>query len=68
MPSSALSKKELERRFRERFYDPAFGAVAGEIDRVAEVAWDAYVEYRKSPRTRKAGRGFADPGFDLPIE
>jgi multimeric flavodoxin WrbA len=68
MPSVALSKAEFLRRFRERFYDPAFGAVKAELDRVADVAWDAYDEYRKSPRTRKAGRGFADPAFELPVE
>jgi multimeric flavodoxin WrbA len=32
------------------------------------VAWRAYDEYHKSPRKRKAGPGFADPEFELPIE
>jgi multimeric flavodoxin WrbA len=64
----ALSREEFERRFRERFYDPAFDAVADEIRRVADVAWTAYDGYHKSPRTRKAGTGFADPEFALPIE
>ncbi|HTL49043.1 MAG TPA: flavodoxin family protein [Steroidobacteraceae bacterium] len=59
---------EFKRRLAERFYDPAFDAVRGELDRVLEVAWKNYDEYRKSPRKRKAGRGFADPGFELPIE
>jgi multimeric flavodoxin WrbA len=59
---------EFKRRLSERFYDPAFDAVRGEIDRVIEVAWKNYDEYHKSPRKRKAGRGFADPQFELPIE
>jgi multimeric flavodoxin WrbA len=63
-----LSREEFERRIRERFYDPAFEAVSGELDRVVDVAWDAYDKYRKSPRSRKAGPGFADPEFVLPIE
>jgi hypothetical protein len=35
---------------------------------VIEVAWQSYDEYRKSPRKRKAGPGFADPEFELPVE
>jgi multimeric flavodoxin WrbA len=64
----ALSREEFERRIRARFYDPAFDAVATELDRVVDVAWDSYHEYRKTPRTRKAGPEFADPDFELPIE
>lgn len=67
-PSVQLTREEFERRLRERFYDPSFDAVAREIDAVVEVAWTNYHEYRKSPRTRKAGPGFADPDFDLAIE
>ena len=66
--SVKLTREEFERRFRERFYDPSFDTVAAEIDAVVEVAWKNYHEYRKSPRTRKAGAGFADPGVELPIE
>ena len=64
----ALSREEFERRFRERFHDPAFDAVADDIRRVADVAWTAYSQYHKSPRHRKAGPGFADPEFELPVE
>ena len=63
-----LSREEFERRLRERFYDPEFDRVAAELDRVVEVAWTAYDSYRKSPRTRPAGEGFADPQFELPVE
>ena len=63
-----LSREEFARRLRERFYDPAFDAVRAEIDRIVEVAWTSYDEYHKSPRKRKAGPGFADPEFELPVE
>jgi multimeric flavodoxin WrbA len=68
MPDVALDKAEFSRRFRERFYDPAFDSVAGEIDRIVDVAWHVYDDYHKSPRKRPAGPGHADPTFELPIE
>jgi multimeric flavodoxin WrbA len=67
-PSVQLSKEEFSRRAREGFYDPSFAAVAAEIERVIGVAWKNYTEYRKSPRVRRAGAGFSDPNFHLPIE
>jgi multimeric flavodoxin WrbA len=66
--SVELSKEEFRRRLGERLYDPAFDAVRPEIERLIDVAWDGYHEYRKSPRKRKAGPGFADPEYDLPVE
>jgi multimeric flavodoxin WrbA len=63
-----LSREQFERRLRERFYDPAFDAVKDGVDRVVDVAWHAYDEYRKSPRARRAGPGFANPDFELPLE
>jgi multimeric flavodoxin WrbA len=63
-----LSREEFARRVRHRFSDPAFDAVRDALERVIEVAWDGYDEYRKSPRRRKAGPGFADPDYDLPID
>jgi multimeric flavodoxin WrbA len=63
-----LTREEFERRLRERFYDPEFQAVERQIADVIDVAWKAYDEYHKSPRIRKAGPGFADPEFELPIE
>jgi multimeric flavodoxin WrbA len=64
----SLSRETFERRVRERFSDPAFAPLAPQIDAIVHVAWEAYHNYRKSPRTRKAGPGFADPEFELPIE
>jgi multimeric flavodoxin WrbA len=63
-----LTREEFMDRFLERFYDPDFDAVRGEIERVAAIAWENHEQYRKNPRTRKAGPGFADPDFELPVE
>lgn len=46
-----LTRDEFTRRLGERFYDPAFDAVRNEVDRIIDVAWNGYDEYRKSPRT-----------------
>jgi multimeric flavodoxin WrbA len=63
-----LTREEFRRRFFARFYDPAFDDVKVELERICERAWDGYIRYRKSPRTRAAGSGFADPSFELPVE
>ena len=66
--SVALSRDEFRARFRARFVDPAYDAVADELAAVEAVAWDAYTNHRKAPRTRKAGPGFADPSYDLSLD
>jgi multimeric flavodoxin WrbA len=68
MPSVQLTRAEFAERFRRRFDDPAFEAVTDEIEKIIAVAWDGYDAYRKNPRTRRAGRGFADPEAELPVE
>jgi multimeric flavodoxin WrbA len=65
---TTLSREEFSRRFRARFYDPAFDALSADIERLENVAWDGYINGRKSPRTRKAGAEFADPTYDLSVE
>jgi multimeric flavodoxin WrbA len=65
---SHMSRAEFERRFRARFYDPAFADKQQAIQQLLEVAWDGYSESRKSPVTRKAGPEFADPDYDLSVE
>jgi multimeric flavodoxin WrbA len=67
-PDVTLTRAEFERRYREQFFDPAFATVGKQLDAIVEVAWQGYIEYRKSPRTRAAGRGFADPKLELPVE
>jgi multimeric flavodoxin WrbA len=68
MPSVELSKKEFQRRFLERFSDPDFADKAKELDALAKIAFENYIQYDKSPRSVPAGRGFADPEFELPLE
>jgi len=63
-----LTREEFTRRLRERFYDPPFDQLSDELARIVDTAWVAYDMYHKSPRTRRAGRGFSDPEFALPIE
>jgi len=63
-----LSRTEFRERFLSRFYDPAFDDVRDELERICAKAWDGYELYRKSPRTVRAGEGFADPDASLPVE
>ena len=63
-----LTKEQFRERFFARFYDPAFDGVRRELEKVFEKAWDGYIVYRKSPRKRPAGKGYADPKFELPVE
>lgn len=63
-----LSRAEFAQRLEQHFYDPVFEGLRPELDRIVDAAWQAYDEYRKSPRTRRAGRGFANPDAQLPIE
>ncbi len=68
MPSTHLERAEFEKRFREQFFDPAFAKVEAEIAKIAEIAWQSYDGYNKNPRKQRAGEGFADPDFELPVE
>ena len=68
MPGVQLTRQEFDRRFRERFVDPAFEPLKDAIDRIGEAAWQAYDDYRKAPYTRKAGQGYADPDYDLSVD
>src|ERR1043165_6236967 len=67
-PSVMLSREAFRERFRAQFVDPAYQAVASELAAVEAVAWDAYVNHRKAPRTRAAGPGFADPSYELSLD
>ena len=67
-PSVQLSRQEFVERLRERFRDPAYRSHLSEFERLADVAWDAYDDYRKSPIRRRAGAGFEDPDYELPVE
>lgn len=68
MPSPKLDRDEFKRRYRQAFHDPAFDVAAHDIDRIADIAWDAYSNSRKAPVTQKAGTEFHDPEYDLSVE
>lgn len=68
MPSVQLTRAEFARRFRDRFFDPGFEQLDGELDKVIAMAWEAYDEYRKNPRKTPAGKDFAKPDANLPVE
>jgi hypothetical protein len=68
MPSPQLDEDTFKERFRAQFQYAAYEAVEESLARVAEAAWTTYRDYRKSPRTRKAGPEFLDPDFELSEE
>ncbi len=55
-------------RLRERFYDPKFDAASAQVEQLIGIAWQVYSESHKSPRTRAAGQGFADPTMQLSVQ
>lgn len=63
-----LNRDEFLDRFRRRFFDPQFRAYDAQIEALAQIAWDNYCDSRKSPQTRPAGAGFADPQYELSVE
>ncbi len=68
MPDVQLTREEFERRFRDRFFDPAFAADEEAIKAIAATAWEGYDIYRRNPRKARAGDGFANPDAMLPVE
>ena len=67
-PSVELTRDEFRERFRTQFVDPNFDPLQAEIDKLEDVAWKNYQGHRKAPRTRKAGKGFEDPDYDLSVD
>ncbi len=68
MPSPRLGEDEFKRRYRAQFQDQGFDGLTSELEKIADVAWRAYADSRKAPRTRKAGAGYADPDYDLALD
>ena len=68
MPDVQLTRKEFERRFRDRFFDPAFAKNEAALKAIIDTAWDGYDEYRKNPVKRVAGSSFSKPKAELPVE
>jgi hypothetical protein len=65
MSDPTVDKAEFKSRFLSQYIDPAFDKLAGELDRIAEAAWDGYDKRRKAPCRVKAGPGYADPDYEL---
>jgi multimeric flavodoxin WrbA len=63
-----LSRIQFHDRFAQSFKDPLFAPQEAALSRVEDVAWKAYKDGRKAPVTRKAGKGYADPEYDLSVE
>ena len=68
MPSPRLDEAAFRERYLQQFDDPAFEPLTRQLDAIADAAWDAYRNSRKSPYTRKAGPGYADPDYDLSVD
>ena len=49
MPGVEISREQFVERMRRRFFDPAFGSLASEVDKIIGVAWDA-----RRPRLRRS--------------
>ncbi|HEX3486980.1 MAG TPA: flavodoxin family protein, partial [Micropepsaceae bacterium] len=63
-----MSRAAFHAHFQRSFFDPAFDGERASLSRLEEIAWNAFQEGRKAPRTQKAGPGFADPDYDLSVE
>jgi hypothetical protein len=63
-----LSRIQFHDRFTLSFKDPLFAPEEAALSRVENVAWKAYKDSRKAPVTQKAGKGYADPGYELSVE
>jgi multimeric flavodoxin WrbA len=68
MPGVKLSEQEFKDRYRKHFFDPAFGSLHRDMERIVEIAWQAYSDSRKAPQTRRAGDGYAEPDYQLSVE
>ncbi|WP_342051693.1 MULTISPECIES: hypothetical protein [unclassified Cupriavidus] len=63
-----LTREEFGRRFRARFYDPAFRAEDAALERIEAIAWDAYSNGRRATSPDKADAVRADPDYALFVE
>jgi multimeric flavodoxin WrbA len=67
-PPVKLDRETFTARFFQNFRDPAFDPLSAELESIVAAAWDAYSHSRKSPHTRPAGPGYADPEYKLSVE
>lgn len=64
-PSNKISRDEFLKRFHRQFCDTHFDPLRAELDRIADIAWENYLEGRKAPSTEKAGPDYQDPDYEL---
>ena len=67
-PDPKLDHDTFVARYRQQFFDPAFDPMSAQILALAEIAWDAYRDGRKAPRTNPAGSGYKNPDYELSDE
>lgn len=67
-PDPKLDHDTFVARYKQQFVDPAFDVMRDQIAALADIAWDAYANERKSPHTHPAGEGFKDPSYPLSDE
>jgi multimeric flavodoxin WrbA len=63
-----LARDAFHARFMQSFQDPAFAPEREALARLEDIAWQAYEEGRKAPVTRRAGKGFTDPDYEISVE
>ena len=63
-----ISRAEFSERYQAAFRDPAFAPEKEALARIEQIAWLAYKDERKSPVTRPAGPGHADPDYELSVD
>lgn len=66
-----ISREVFRKRFNENFFDPYFDKHRDGIRELEEIAWKAYLEGRKAPKTKKAkevSSSYKDPEYDLSTE
>jgi multimeric flavodoxin WrbA len=68
MPDPKLTQAQFRERYLGQFRDPGFRPLDAELERIVQVAWEAYDAGRKAPQTRKAGSEFSDPDYDLSVD
>jgi multimeric flavodoxin WrbA len=63
-----LTRAQFQERFQQRYYDPTYDGEREAIARLETIAWQALQDGRKAPITQPAGRGYADPAYELSVE
>lgn len=63
-----LDRVEFSRRFQARFVSPKYDPERESIARLEDIAWEAYQDSEKAPRTRPAGSEFKDPKYELSLD